>query len=134
MALIIADNLPTNSTFGRKVKYTGFSKWSMKKEFIVVRIDASPDGAPYVVVSLSTSKDFREQQSTPMSPFGQGGVMGFTNMDDMVKNLNKMLSGGMGQAGGLTSIKLDMHEYKEMNLAVGDKVYLEITKPESLGV
>ena len=106
----------------------------MKKEFIVVRIDASPDGAPYVVVSLSTSKDFREQQSTPMSPFGQGGVMGFTNMDDMVKNLNKMLSGGMGQAGGLTSIKLDMHEYKEMNLAVGDKVYIEITKPESIGV
>ena len=104
----------------------------MKKEFIVVRIDASPDGAPYVVVSLSTSKDFREQ-STPTSPFGTG-VMGFTNMDDMVKNLNKMLSGGMGQPGAITSIKLDMREYKEMNLAVGDKVYLEITKSESLGV
>jgi len=104
----------------------------MKKEFIVVRIDASPDGAPYVVVSLSTSKDFREQ-STPTSPFGTG-VMGFTNMDDMVKNLNKMLSGGMGQPGAITSIKLDMREYKEMNLAVGDKVYVEITKPESIGV
>ncbi len=104
----------------------------MKKEFIVVRIDASPDGAPYVVVSLSTSKDFREQ-STPTSPFGTG-VMGFTNMDDMIKSLNKMMSGGMGQLGAVTSIKLDMHEYKELNLAVGDKVYLEITKPESIGV
>ncbi|HET7345636.1 MAG TPA: hypothetical protein VFU58_02460, partial [Candidatus Nitrosotalea sp.] len=105
----------------------------MKKEYIVVRIDASPDGAPYVVVSLSTSKDFREQ-STPMSPFGAGGVMGFTNMDDMMKNLNKMLSGGMGQAGSTTSIKLDMHEYKELNLAVGDKVYLEMSKAEATGV
>ena len=106
----------------------------MKKEYIVVRIDASPDGAPYVVVSLSTSKDFREQ-STPMSPFGgAGGVMGFTNMDDMVKNLNKMLSGGAGQTGSTTSIKLDMHEYKELNLAVGDKVYLEMTKAEATGV
>ncbi len=105
----------------------------MKKEYIIVRIDASPDGAPYVVVSLSTSKDFREQ-STPMSPFGAGGVMGFTNMDDMVKNLNKMLSGGMGQPGSTTSIKLDMHEYKELNLAVGDKVYLEMTKAEATGV
>ncbi len=105
----------------------------MKKEYIIVRIDASPDGAPYVVVSLSTSKDFREQ-STPMSPFGAGGVMGFTNMDDMVKNLNKMLSGGMGQSGSTTSIKLDMHEYKELNLAVGDKVYLEMTKAEATGV
>ena len=105
----------------------------MKKEYIVVRIDASPDGSPYVVVSLSTSKDFREQ-STPMSPFGAGGVMGFTNMDDMMKNLNKMLSGGMGQAGSTTSIKLDMHEYKELNLAVGDKVYLEMTKAETSGI
>lgn len=105
----------------------------MKKEYIVVRIDASPDGAPYVVVSLSTSKDFREQ-STPVSPFGAGGVMGFTNMDDMVKNLNKMLSGGTGQTGSTTSIKLDMREYKELNLAVGDKVYLEMTKAEATGV
>jgi hypothetical protein len=105
----------------------------MKKEYIVVRIDASPDGSPYVVVSLSTSKDFREQ-STPASPFGAGGVMGFTSMDDMMKNLNKMLSGGMGQSNTVTSIKLDMHEYKELNLAVGDKVYLEITKAETTGI
>ena len=106
----------------------------MKKEYIVVRIEGSPDGSPYVIVSLSGTKDFREQQSTPMSPFGAGGVMGFTNMDDMMKNLNKMLAGGMGQSGAITSIKLDMHEYKELNLAVGDKVYLEMTKVESLGV
>jgi hypothetical protein len=107
----------------------------MKKEFIVTRIDASPDGSPYVIVSLSSSKDFREQTTTPASPFGAGGVMGFTNMDDMVKNLNKMLTGGgMGQPGSVTSIKLDMHEYKELNLGVGDKVYLEVTKAESTGV
>ncbi len=104
----------------------------MKKEYIVVRIDASPDGSPYVVVSLSTSKDFREQ-STPMSPLG-AGVMGFTNMDDMMKNLNKMLSGGMGQQANVTSIKMDMHEYKELNLSVGDKVYLDIAKAEPTGV
>lgn len=105
----------------------------MKKEYIVVRIDASPDGSPYVIVSLSTSKDFREQ-STPASPFGAGGVMGFTNMDDMMKNLNKMLSGSLGQSSSVTSIKLDMHEYKELNLAVGDKVYLEMTKAETSGI
>jgi len=104
----------------------------MKKEYVVVRIDAAPDGAPYVVVSLSTPKDFREQQ--PMSPFGSN-VMGFSSMDDMVKGLNKMMSGGaFGQGGGITSIKLDMHEYKELGLSVGDKVFLEISKPESLGV
>ena len=105
----------------------------MKKEYVVVRIDAAPDGAPYVVVSLSNPKDFREQNQ-PMSPFGSN-VMGFTNMDDMVKGLNKMMSGGVfGQSGGVTSIKLDMHEYKQLGLSVGDKVFLEISKPEALDI
>ncbi|MFN3655032.1 MAG: hypothetical protein ACK4TO_06860 [Candidatus Nitrosotenuis sp.] len=106
----------------------------MKKEYVVVRIDAAPDGAPYVVLSLSLTKDFKESQSFPQSPFGTG-VMGFSNMDEMMKGLNKMLSGGLyGMPGGITSIKLDMREYKELGVSVGDKVYLEISKVESLGV
>jgi hypothetical protein len=36
--------------------------------------------------------------------------------------------------GGVTSIKLDMREYKELGLSVGDKIYLEITKPENTGI
>jgi hypothetical protein len=107
----------------------------MKKEYVIVRIDAAPDGAPYVVLSLSSTKDFKESnQPFPQSPFGTG-VMGFSNIDDMMKGLNKMLSGGVyGMPGGITSIKLDMREYKDLGLAVGDKVYLEISKAETLGV
>ena len=107
----------------------------MRKEFVVMRIDAAPDGAPYVVVSLSLAKDMKEGNQPP-SPFGSN-VMGFTNMDDMMKNLNKMMAGGMGGMGvgpGNTSIKLDMHEYKELNLSVGDKVFLDLSKAETLGV
>ena len=106
----------------------------MKKEYVVVRIDAAPDGAPYVVVSLSSTKDFKEGNQPQSSPFGPN-VMGFSNMDDMMKGLNKMLSGGMGGLpGGLTALKIDMHEYKELGLSVGDKVFLELSKAESLGV
>jgi hypothetical protein len=106
----------------------------MKKEFVVVRIDAAPDGAPYVVVSLSSAKDFKENNQFPQSPLGSG-MMGFSNMDDMMKGLNKMLTGGVfGMPGGVTSIKLDMREYKELGLSVGDRIYLEITKPENTGV
>lgn len=106
----------------------------MKKEYVVVRIDAAPDGAPYVILSLSLAKDFKETQTFPQSPFGTG-VMGFSNMDEMVKSLNKMLSGGIyGMPGGITSIKLDMREYKELGVSVGDKVYLDISKAETLGV
>ena len=106
----------------------------MRKEYVVMRIDAAPDGSPYVVVSLSLAKDMKEGNQPP-SPFGSN-VMGFTNMDDMMKNLNKMMAGGMaGMEGpGNTSIKLEMHEYKELNLSVGDKVFLDMSKAESLGV
>ena len=113
------------------------SNLNMKKEFVVRSIDAAPDGAPYVIVSLSSVKDLKEGTQNPPSPFGSPKVMGFTNMNDMMKDLNKMLSGaggGMGMQSGVTQLKLEMHEYKEMGLAVGDKVFLELSKAESLGV
>lgn len=108
----------------------------MKKEFVVRSIDASPDGAPYVVISLSSIKDFQNGTQNPPSPFGNSKVMGFTNMNDMMKDLNKVLSGmgGMGGQPGITQLKLEMHEYKEMGLSVGDKMFLELTKAETLGV
>ena len=105
----------------------------MKKEYVVKSIDAAPDGAPYVIVSLSSAKELQEGIQ-PQPPFGQPKVMGFSNMNDMMKDLNKMLSGMGGMQSGATAIKLDMHEYKQMNLSVGDKVFLELTKAESLGV
>jgi hypothetical protein len=108
----------------------------MKKEFVVKSIDSAPDGAPYVVVSLSSIKDLKEGTQNPQPPFGSPKVMGFSNMNDMMKDLNKMMSGGgvMGAQGGVTQLKLEMHEYKDMGLSVGDKVFLELSKAETLGV
>ncbi len=108
---------------------------SMRKEFVVVRIDAAPDAAPYVVVSLSSKKDVQENNGPLTSPFGKANVMGFSNMNDMAKELNKMMTGGgIGMMGNTTSIKLDMIEYKKLGLSVGDKIYLDLTKAESSGV
>ena len=107
----------------------------MRKEFVVVRIDAAPDAAPYVVVSLSSKKDVQENNGPLTSPFGKANVMGFSNMNDMAKELNKMMTGGgIGMMGNTTSIKLDMIEYKKLGLSVGDKIYLDLTKAESSGV
>jgi len=106
----------------------------VKKEYVVVRIDAAPDGAPYVVISLTSPKDFKEQNQQQLPSLGSN-VAGFTNMDDMVKGLNKMMSGGVfGMPGGVTSLKLEMREYKDLGLSVGDRVVLEMTKPETLGI
>ena len=106
---------------------------SMRKEYVVVRIDAAPDAAPYVVVSLSSKKDVQESNGPLSSPFGnKTNVMGFSNMNDMAKELNKMMSGGgLGMMGNTTSIKLDMLEYKNLGLSVGDKVFLDLSKAES---
>ena len=105
----------------------------MRKEYVVIRIDAAPDAAPYVVVSLSSKKDMQEKDGPLSSPFGKANVMGFSNMNDMAKELNKMMTGS-GQMGNTTSIKPDMMEYKSLGLSVGDKVFLELSKAESSGV
>ena len=107
----------------------------MRKEYVVVRVDAAPDASPYVTVSLSSKKDAQEQNGSLSSPFGKSNVMGFSNMNDMAKELNKMMSGGgLGMMGNTTSIKLDMIEYKKLGLSVGDKVFLDLTKAENSGV
>ncbi|CAI9831970.1 MAG: hypothetical protein MPI95_04030 [Nitrosopumilus sp.] len=104
----------------------------MKREFVVKSIDAAPDASPYVLVSLSSMKEMTE---SGMPSTSGPKVMGFTNMNDMMKDLNKMLAGMGGPTQqGITQLKMDMREYKELGLAVGDKVYLELTKAESLGV
>jgi hypothetical protein len=104
-------------------------------EFVIKRIDASPDGAPYVIVSLTSSKDLQGGNQNPSQFDPSKMMMDPAKMGDMVKDLNKMLSGMGGMMpGGGTSLKIDMHEYKEMNLSVGDKVYLELTKDENTGV
>ena len=105
----------------------------MRKEYIVIRIDAAPDAAPYVVVSLSSKKDMQEKDGPLSSPFGKANVMGFSNMNDMAKELNKMMTGS-GMVGNTASIKLDMLEYKNLGLSVGDKVFLDLSKAESSGV
>ena len=106
----------------------------MRKEYVVVRIDAAPDAAPYVVVSLSSKKDMQEKDGPLSSPFGKTNVMGFSNMNDMAKELNKMMTGGGMMGGNTTTIKLDMLEYKNLGLSVGDKVFLDLSKAESSGV
>ena len=47
----------------------------MRKEYVVVRVDAAPDASPYVTVSLSSKKDVQEKNGPLSSPFGKSNVM-----------------------------------------------------------
>ncbi len=122
--------------YNKKISYNhDIQNVHMRKEFVIQKIDASPDGSPYVIVSLTSAKDF-QSGNKPQSQFDPSKMMDPSKMGDMMKDLNKMLSGmgGMMSGGSGTSLKIDMHEYKEMNLSVGDKVYLDLTKDENTGV
>lgn len=101
----------------------------MKKEYIVKSIDAPPNNATFVMLSLTPIKDFQEGIKPP-SQFDPSKINP-SNMNDMLKDLNKMFSGMGITPGGNTSLKIDMHEYKKMEISVGDKVFLELTKDEN---
>lgn len=108
----------------------------MKREFIVARIEASQDGSPYVYVTFNDPKEYKPERPN-MTPFGSNAAT-FNSMDDLMKNLPKVMASFPGMMGpGLTetpTIKLSMREYQDMGIKVGDKVYIEIQKVDNSGV
>lgn len=106
----------------------------MKREFVIARIEASQDGSPYVYVTFNDPKEYRPDR--PSSPFGSS-TMAFTSIEDMMKNMPKVMASMPGMMGGVSDtpvIKLSMREYQDMGIKVGDKVTIEIQKAESSGV
>ena len=105
----------------------------MKREFVVARIEASQDGSPYVYVTFNDPKEYKP--ANPTSPFGQN-AMGFSSIEDLMKNMPKVMASfpGMGGVTESPTIKLSMREYQDMGIKVGDKVSMEIQKTESSGV
>ena len=106
----------------------------MRRDFIVSRIEASPDQTPYVYVTLSDPKEYKSDR--PSNPFASG-VAGFSSIEDLAKNFPKVMATIPGFGGGLTdspTIKISMREYQDMAIKVGDKVYVEIQKADSSGV
>lgn len=105
----------------------------MKKEFIVARIEGSQDGSPYVYVTFNDPKDYKpsERQQNPFNP----NAMGFSSLDDLVKNMPKVMANIPGMmGGGLTDapiLKMSMREYQDIGIKVGDKVVIEIQKSDS---
>jgi hypothetical protein len=57
-------------------------------------------------------------------------------MDDLMKNLPKVMAGFPGMMGAIESptIKFSMREYQDLGIKVGDRVFIEIQKSESSGI
>ena len=97
----------------------------LRKEYVVVEIRASSDGSPFIMVTLKDPSDVRGPQKSVHNP----GMVTFTSMNDMFKNLGNVISkqmiGGFG-----TVIKISLDEYEKIDFKVGDRVLVEITKAQ----
>jgi hypothetical protein len=105
------------------------SDFKMRKEFIVAKIQSPQEGSQhYVYVTFSDEKEYRDQAKRPQSQFGPG-VGAFNSMEDLVKNIPKIMANMPGLGGGQSespTVKFSMREYEDMNIKVGDKVYFDI--------
>ena len=103
----------------------------MRKEFIISKIQSPEEGSQhYVYVTFSDEKEYRDQAKRPQSQFGPG-VGAFNSMEDLMKNMPKIMANMPGLGGGQSespTVKLSMREYEDMNIKVGDKVYFDIHK------
>jgi hypothetical protein len=97
----------------------------LRKEYVVTEISASPDGSPFVLITLRDPSDVRGPQK--ISP--QSHMVAFTSMNDMFKNLGNVLSKQM-MGSFATVIKLSLDEYEKLDFKVGDRVSVEIDKTQ----
>ncbi len=97
----------------------------LRKVYIVTEISASPDGSPFVFVTLRDPSEVRgPHKSSSVSP-----VVTFGSMDDMFKNLGHVISKQM-MGSFATVIKLSLNEYEKLDFKVGDRVSVEIDKTQ----
>lgn len=89
---------------------------------MVTEISASPDGSPYVLVSLKDPKEVGVSQRTPFVSSST-----FSSTDDMFRNLGRVISKQM-MGSFATVLKLSLNEYDKLDIKVGDRVSIDIDK------
>src|SRR5437016_7044201 len=109
----------------------------MKREYVISRIEASQDGAPYVYVAISDPNDYKQGGEKQQNPFGPN-MMAFTSPEDLMKNLPKAMANmSRAMAGGALTdsptFKISMREYEDLGIKVGDKIIIEIKKADGSG-
>ena len=106
----------------------------MRKEYIVAKIESPQEASHYVYVTFTDDKEYRPEEKKIQGQLGPG-VGAFNSIEDLMKNMPKIMANVPGLGGGgqteFPTVKLSMREYEDMNIKVGDKVYLDIYKPDS---
>lgn len=96
----------------------------MRKDYVITEISASPDGSPYVFITLKGPHEVGGPQEAPFTP-----VASFQSMDDMLRNFGQVISKQM-MGSFATVIRLSLDEYEKLDVKVGDRVSLDINKTQ----
>ena len=92
----------------------------LTKEYVVTNISAAPDGSPYIFVTLKDPRETSGPQTQSMVPNSE-------NLDEMLRNLGKIIT--LQMTGGFTTVvKMRLSEYEDLDVKVGDKLSMAITK------
>lgn len=94
----------------------------LSKEYVVTEITASPDGSPFVFVTLKGPEEVSGPQRAVNPSLGS-----FRSMDDMFQNLGSIISKQM-MGSFATVMKLGLNEYEALDIKVGDRISLDINK------
>ena len=94
----------------------------LQKEYVITEISASPDGSPYVFVTLKGPEEVRGPRRSSVAT-----VASFQSMDDVFKNLGSVLSKQM-MGGFATVVKLGLNEYEKLDIKVGDRISIDLNK------
>lgn len=110
--------------------------YTVKKEFIVSKIETPQEGGPYLYLVLTDPKrnfaSSRRQQGFPEKPFGVAAIP-ITSLEDL-KNLPKKISdaiegafaSGRNNTSESTIFKINTSEYEELGIKEGDKITVEM--------
>ncbi len=106
----------------------------MKFDFVVLRIEASQDGSPYVYVKQANPNDYKAgaEKGPSFNPFGVN-TAAFTS-EDLMNNLPKTMTNVGKAMGGGGSPTDSRPVYEDMSIKAGSKVTIEIKKAESSGI
>ena len=96
---------------------------SLIKEYVITEISASPDGSPFIMITL---KDPSEVKG-PQKKMNSSAMVTFTSMSDLMKNFGNVISKQM-MGSFATVIKITLNEYEKCEFMVGDRVSIEINK------
>lgn len=105
----------------------------MKKEYVVQSIRS--DNNENIIILLSPLNLAEHSSTMALQKQNKPLDVKFINFNDVEKHFyDTVLKNTKTDTSDIIKMKVKIHEYHDMNIFVGDQIFLEMTKAEIMGV